>query len=127
MTTKQKKQKQIQLPETRKDFINFFKDIPDRRWCTGSLGDGKGRYCAVGHLNHFVATNLVKSGLNKGTYEYDDLFTDTKERLEKNFKKAYKTDVDDLMEVNDNIHKKFNASTLKTKKIKTRVLAFLKR
>src|ERR1700677_4548150 len=38
-------------------FINFFKKIPDHRWCTGEMQkDGTTQHCALGHLLRNAST-----------------------------------------------------------------------
>jgi hypothetical protein len=117
---------QPKLPKTRKEFVDFFKKIPDTKWCQHQMTDEKGRHCAVGHMNHYLREQLVESGVEKGSAKFDKAFDKLLVQMEKNFKKVYKVNRDTLMSVNDNCHTEFNSSKLKTRKIKTRVLAFLK-
>lgn len=100
---------------TKKDFIKFFEAIPEKNWITQAWHDGSKRACALGHIE-----NVLKAAVGDA---YMAAYHDTK----KTFHKVYHASIDQLMNVNDDLHKKYNSKKLKTNSIKKRVLAYLKK
>lgn len=122
------KQIQIKIPETRKEFINFFNKIPEHRWCVGRMTDDNGRHCAWGHMTAFIDAALNEAKIETGSDKRLKEFRKIQGSFVKKFKKVYKnsTDMYHLMDVNDDHDPEFNSKKLKTKSTKKRVMAFLR-
>ncbi len=102
---------------TKKDFISFFSTIPAKNWCTNQwVNHAKPEQrCALGHFSRAFGPVF-----RRGPKKYKAM---------RNFRKFYHTNIDALMNVNDDGHKKFNSKKLGLDKnnIKGRVLAYLKK
>ena len=108
----------MKVLKTKKDFINFFDKLPANRWTEGAFSfyqDGKTKHCAVG----FIREQFLDNEEGESTYN----------QVKKNFRAAYNVDINVLMDVNDDAHKKYNSKKLKLKEsnVKGRVLAYLKK
>ena len=50
-------------------FINFFKNIPDHRWTTGTFQEGNTvRHCALGHAKRRSGKTLDETSLDNQNY-----------------------------------------------------------
>lgn len=84
--------------QTLKDFYNFYKGIPEEKWCTGKFENEKGQCCALGHIGQ---------NDEKDSKEFSNLLCLTGRN-------------ENFISINDGDNKKYPQSTPKQ-----RVLAFL--
>lgn len=108
--------------KTKKDFYNFFNEIPTKKWARNKLVS-HGRYCALGHLGVRDSDGKPEEGMSG-----EDMFKNNSP-IAKNLKKIG-GDVDDLVSANDggfwgDIEDEDGTAEYPRRSIKESVLAYI--